>query len=435
MRNKCNIVKDLLPLYVESMVSADTKAFVAEHLNECAECRAECRGMKTSIGETFSVKQPSDIEFENTMKRVNGKLRIYCVFPLLCLLVFGVAFSWDQLLVNFAFMPLIGVFGYLVFRKKAFWILPLVVVVSFLVFDSFITPHDPIVKAGISLFYAAFIALGVALSWLLHYAFAAEHGGLKKLTLRFTSIACAVLLCHIAVCGAGLYLGTPLGYFMAWAQTNKLIKLEHADENLQIWHLQYYYNYNGTGEYIIYVRDPERKSSTEFTAKVDNRGRYCGNDYEERVANRENVVKDLNAAYQDAVGTFLYGASNAFPYEISLGYTTKLKFDFQDGETRHTQSLTRSELRLDTEYSLYRLGMTNGYLHVKVYGEKYSAARAAEIVLDLKTRADEYGLTFYRLDFEMYTTSDNLEAVFSIYSADVYSETLEEYIRNNCRQS
>ena len=32
MKNECSIIRDLLPLYAENMVSDDTAAFVAEHL-------------------------------------------------------------------------------------------------------------------------------------------------------------------------------------------------------------------------------------------------------------------------------------------------------------------------------------------------------------------------------------------------------------------
>lgn len=46
MSDKCNIIKDLLPLYVEYMVSTDTRKFVSEHLEHCAECRAEFEHMK-----------------------------------------------------------------------------------------------------------------------------------------------------------------------------------------------------------------------------------------------------------------------------------------------------------------------------------------------------------------------------------------------------
>ena len=46
MSSKCNVIKDILPLYVEDMVSADTREFVCEHLKHCAACRAEFERMR-----------------------------------------------------------------------------------------------------------------------------------------------------------------------------------------------------------------------------------------------------------------------------------------------------------------------------------------------------------------------------------------------------
>ncbi|MBQ3095002.1 MAG: zf-HC2 domain-containing protein [Clostridia bacterium] len=50
MKNECSIVRDILPLYVEDMVSADTSAFVEEHLEKCAECREEWKNLKKPGG-------------------------------------------------------------------------------------------------------------------------------------------------------------------------------------------------------------------------------------------------------------------------------------------------------------------------------------------------------------------------------------------------
>ena len=41
MKKDCSIVRDLLPLYVEDMVSPDTAEFVKEHLDSCPECKNE----------------------------------------------------------------------------------------------------------------------------------------------------------------------------------------------------------------------------------------------------------------------------------------------------------------------------------------------------------------------------------------------------------
>lgn len=46
MSNKCNLIKDILPLYVEDMVSTDTREFVSEHLEHCQECHAEFERMR-----------------------------------------------------------------------------------------------------------------------------------------------------------------------------------------------------------------------------------------------------------------------------------------------------------------------------------------------------------------------------------------------------
>lgn len=46
MRNECNIIRDILPLYIDEIVSEDTISFVEEHLEKCAACRAELENMK-----------------------------------------------------------------------------------------------------------------------------------------------------------------------------------------------------------------------------------------------------------------------------------------------------------------------------------------------------------------------------------------------------
>ena len=39
MKMSCNIIEDLLPLYVDDMVSEDSRKLVEEHLKECPACR------------------------------------------------------------------------------------------------------------------------------------------------------------------------------------------------------------------------------------------------------------------------------------------------------------------------------------------------------------------------------------------------------------
>lgn len=46
MKNECSIIRDLLPLYAENMVSPDTASFVEGHLEGCEACRGEYEQMK-----------------------------------------------------------------------------------------------------------------------------------------------------------------------------------------------------------------------------------------------------------------------------------------------------------------------------------------------------------------------------------------------------
>ena len=56
MKNECNIIRDILPLYAERMVSPDTEAFVSEHLKNCADCQREYEQIK----EPQPIRESSD---------------------------------------------------------------------------------------------------------------------------------------------------------------------------------------------------------------------------------------------------------------------------------------------------------------------------------------------------------------------------------------
>ena len=63
MRNECNIIRDILPLYVENMVSDDTASFVREHLEKCDLCRSEAASLRQA-----SVTEKDRREFEAAKK-------------------------------------------------------------------------------------------------------------------------------------------------------------------------------------------------------------------------------------------------------------------------------------------------------------------------------------------------------------------------------
>ena len=49
MKNECEIVNDLLPNYVESLVSEETKKFVNEHIKNCEKCKKKLEILKSTV--------------------------------------------------------------------------------------------------------------------------------------------------------------------------------------------------------------------------------------------------------------------------------------------------------------------------------------------------------------------------------------------------
>lgn len=47
MKINCTVIKDILPLYVEEMVSEDTRVLIENHIDECIDCKKEVEEMKT----------------------------------------------------------------------------------------------------------------------------------------------------------------------------------------------------------------------------------------------------------------------------------------------------------------------------------------------------------------------------------------------------
>ena len=86
MRDKCNLIKDILPLYVEDMVSADTREFVSEHLEHCAECHAEFERMQKATKFIPDTDPDTDIVPLKRVKRdvISDTGPVICFFKNFC---------------------------------------------------------------------------------------------------------------------------------------------------------------------------------------------------------------------------------------------------------------------------------------------------------------------------------------------------------------
>lgn len=94
----CNIIKDILPLYVDGVVSDDTKEMVEEHLEHCEECKKEVGLMKQEL--YIPAEKEASIIKDFKRKWRNKKFIISVVSILLTGLillgVFSFVFHYDR---------------------------------------------------------------------------------------------------------------------------------------------------------------------------------------------------------------------------------------------------------------------------------------------------------------------------------------------------
>lgn len=83
MKNECNIINDILPLYIEDMVCSDTADFVREHISKCEKCRNKLEHMKNpSAVEPVedSFHDEDSIPLKELKKKIHKKKGIIIVF-------------------------------------------------------------------------------------------------------------------------------------------------------------------------------------------------------------------------------------------------------------------------------------------------------------------------------------------------------------------
>ena len=93
MKKECSIVRDVLPLYFENMVSEETAAFVKEHLETCPDCAAEFEHLKSGrqIDELETPQRKNDANVITAVKKKIVK-KVVKIVASVCL-TFVVLFS------------------------------------------------------------------------------------------------------------------------------------------------------------------------------------------------------------------------------------------------------------------------------------------------------------------------------------------------------
>ncbi|MBE6603353.1 MAG: hypothetical protein E7636_03340 [Ruminococcaceae bacterium] len=181
MKTECSVTRDLLPLYIENMVSTETAQYINEHLKGCDECQRELvnlkEGAELSTTEAKPVQMSDDAKsFKKMMKRMNKQFYSIAYAALIFLIFLG--FGWtagNNLMYNSLIMPVVGIFGYYVFKWKAVYKVPVLLLFIDLAIFAF-----QLVELGFAdtlmwtVLYAIFVLIGVTIAFLLHFALRKE---------------------------------------------------------------------------------------------------------------------------------------------------------------------------------------------------------------------------------------------------------------------
>lgn len=109
----CDVCRDLMPLVKDGIASADSRLAVERHLESCPSCRAR-----------FETPLPAD--GEKAFAALWNRLRLFAALVMMLCIFVGMDLTGGQgLFYNSLLMPFIGALGFLVFRWKAAYNIPL----------------------------------------------------------------------------------------------------------------------------------------------------------------------------------------------------------------------------------------------------------------------------------------------------------------------
>ena len=214
---------------------------------------------------------------------------------------------------------------------------------------------------------------------------------MTKRILKIGALVLALcLLAGIAWFANGL-LGNPVSRWLARRNAQAYLAEVYPGTDYVIESVRYSFK---SGDYSVLVVSPS-SIDTRFTLSLSMTGQLWWDSYQTSVTGRWNTWDRLETEYR-ALADRVFEDPD-FPYDSNIAYGS-LWMDQEYGEPA-PPGLLLSELELDREYDMQKLGAECGRLCLYVRQEEVTAEAAAEILLDVRRRFDEAGVSFYCIDF------------------------------------
>ena len=309
--NDCQVAKDLMPLYVEDLVSEESRTFIEEHMKTCDDCKQHYEQMKKDYADgnakDESGTQPHDKLIANFVKYQNW-LKLSFAFVLT---MAAVVFSMTPVPFLSTFFLLVAAPVASAFLYKKVW--PLLIINALSVAIAVSIPSETISEA---VFFGILFIIVLCLStvaghflWMGIHRWKINSRGKRMLSIWLPSL----LLAGLMFINAG-FTGNPIGYLIAYFDISDYIKEEYKEEDLDIkgiyfyWYDSHYYAKvaNGTEEFTI------NRYATGYVA--DNR-HY---DYSVNFGSRYEEIIEMalnQAAREQGFESQYFWVTNATPTE------------------------------------------------------------------------------------------------------------------------
>lgn len=168
----CDVCMDLIPLAKDGIASEDSRLLVEEHIKTCASCKL------LYLGEEQLDSQMDD---KIIVRKIKKQISYFLLTLVLLGTILGMLLTNSMnMFYNALIMPAVGGLGYLALKKRTAW-LPLGLFCFTFLWQSlqfyFIEGIGSGIFASIqmSFFYSGsytfFSIIGIAIAWLLQYAF------------------------------------------------------------------------------------------------------------------------------------------------------------------------------------------------------------------------------------------------------------------------
>lgn len=92
MKYPCEIIKDLMPLYVENLCSDETKTAVEQHISDCKECLRHYKSLTEDENVASFSNDNSEI-FAESLQNVKKRIKIKHIIGIMATLVIALSFA------------------------------------------------------------------------------------------------------------------------------------------------------------------------------------------------------------------------------------------------------------------------------------------------------------------------------------------------------